>query len=76
MTVSQFKKLIFGQLVRKIDLKFVFCFTSPVIFVHKGHITHLWCIKNQNRKIYGFVLSLDTFSILKTFFNFFNFWHI
>ena len=68
MTVSQFKKTHFWTISEKNRLEVCFCFTSPVIFVHKGHITHLWCIKNQNRKIYVFVLSLDTFSILKTFF--------
>ena len=66
------RKLLFGEFVRKKST------WSPVIFVRKWHVTHLWCIKNQNRKFYGFVLSQDTFSILKTifWFFFFNFWHL
>ena len=42
--------------VRKFDLKFIFTIKVYAIFVHKCHITHLWCIKNQNWKFYGFCI--------------------
>ena len=31
----------------------VYAIKVHVIFVHKWHITHLWCIKNQNGKFYA-----------------------
>ena len=73
--VVPFQKIIVGKIsnggggggpsimfnLRKIDLKFVFCYISPCNFLQKLPITHLLSIKSKNQNIYGFVGLLDTF---------------
>ena len=71
------KKSFLEKLWEKSTCNSFFAIQVHVIFVHHWHITHLWSIKNQNRMFYGFLLSLDTFSMLKKiFWNFSNFWLI
>ena len=45
-----------------------------IIIIYYSTVTHLWCIKNQNRKFYVYVLILYTFSILRQIFKFWRIW--
>ena len=75
--VAQLKKSFFENLWEKSTWNSFFAIEIHIILVHKWHITHLWCIKQHIGKFYGFVLSQDTFWILKTIFlKFMNFWPI
>ena len=48
---NQLLHKIFREFGRKIDFNFVFCYRGPYNVLHKQYITHLWCIKIQNRKL-------------------------